>query len=334
MEDHPAAIPHLLIVTVDRELARHVREMLAGFPCPSVTMSSPAEAAHSLMSADPPGVALLDSALPGQSGLDLASTVKRACGRNSTWMILLLRGDADPSAVISAADADVDDVLLCAADGQVSKTELRVRLGVGTRIHAMTRQLEAQAQAISFHSLRDSLTGVWNREPLLSLLFPETDRVQRLGSPMTLMLVDVDEFSRVNAEFGYEAGDRILKELASRLRRAMRSYDLLGRTGEDEFLAALPGCAPRQARHLAHRIRTALLRRPFLTSRDEVSLTVSIGLAASHGRSPLVVLREAECALATAKQEGRNCEREYAFALSGLSEQAAAGQTAQPPAKD
>lgn len=334
MEEQPAAAPCLLIVTADRELELRVHGVLAGFPYSVVTTDDADEAAHLLMGADPPEIALLDSALPGQSGLELASTIKRACGRDLTWMVLLLRGGADPATVTSAADAGVDDVLLCAVDEPVSETELRARLDVGTRVHALTRQLEAQAQAVSFHSLRDGLTGLWSREPLLSLLFPETDRVQRLGSPMTMMLVDVDDFSRVNAEFGYETGDRILKELAGRLRRAMRSYDLLGRTGEDEFLVALPGCSARQARHLARRIRTTLLRRPFLTDEDSVALTVSIGLAQSRGRSPLVVLGEAERALATAKQEGRNCEREYAPAPPALTAPLLTGQAAQPPNPD
>lgn len=159
---------------------------------------------------------------------------------------------------------------------------------------------------------RDPLTGVWDRESLLALLFPETDRVQRMGTSLTLLLLDVDHFSRV-AEFGMQAGDQVLREMAARLRRYLRSYDLLGRSGDDEFLIALPGCSSEQALQLAERIRTDLFHRPFAAGSDVITLTASIGLAQSRGRSPLVALREAEQALATAKLEGRNCEREFPF---------------------
>ena len=158
---------------------------------------------------------------------------------------------------------------------------------------------------------RDEATGLWKRESLLTLLFPETDRVQRMGTSLGFLLLDVDHFGNVNTQHGREAGDKILKELGARLRRFMRSYDLLGRIRDDEFLIALPGCASAQALQLAARIRTVLLRPPFASGHQIVALTISIGLAQSRGRSPLIVLREAEHALAEAKRNGRNCEREY-----------------------
>lgn len=311
MEAPSIAAPCVLVVTADRELERRVHEVLAGLPYSVITTSDSSEARALLVGANPPDIALFDHAGHGETGLEAAAAIKSACRQKLTWMVLLMHGEADPDTVASAADAGIDDVLLCPANDPVSELDLRVRLGVGTRVQALTRQLEEQAQAVSFHSLHDGLTGVWNRESLLSLLFSETDRVQRLGTPLTLMLLDLDNFSQVNAEYGYASGDRILQEFVNRLRRYLRSYDLLGRSGEDEFLIALPGCTLHQARHLAARIRNLLLHRPFIAGEGSVSLTVSIGLAQSRGRSPLVVLREAERALARAKQEGRNCEREY-----------------------
>lgn len=157
----------------------------------------------------------------------------------------------------------------------------------------------------------DPLTGLWDRESLLALLFPETDRVQRMGTPLTLMLLDLDHFGLINDEHGRQTGNQILQELATRLRRYLRSYDLLGRSGDDEFLAALPGCNGAQALQLAGRIRAEVLQRPFAAGDGVLTLTASIGLAQSRGRSPLVALREAERALAAAKRDGRNCEREF-----------------------
>ncbi len=103
-----------------------------------------------------------------------------------------------------------------------------------------------------------------------------------MGTPLGFLLLDLDHFARMNAEYGQEAGDKILIELAGRIRRYMRSYDLIGRCGGDEFLIALPGCNSDHALQLASRIRTMVLRPPFSVGREMISLTASIGLAQSR----------------------------------------------------
>src|SRR6185312_807749 len=293
----------VLIATADRLLGRRLADVLDKLGYSPQFLDSAIAASQCLLSPEPPEIAFLADSLPERSGFELAAELKRRLGQKKTWIILLT---SSPIPHTTAAAAGVDDVLLCPAGEAISQTELRIRLSVASRM----QQLSEPDTGI-FHASHDRLTGLWNRESLLSLLFPETDRVQRMATPLAFLLFDIDSFARVNADYGYEAGDKILQQLATRLRRYMRSYDLLGRCGEDEFLIALPGCNSHQARHLAGRIRTIMLRKPFDAGHDLITLTVSIGLAQSRGRSPLVVLREAKRALATAKLEGRNCEREY-----------------------
>lgn len=108
---------------------------------------------------------------------------------------------------------------------------------------------------------------------MLNQLFPETDRVQRMRTPLTLLLLDLDRFSSVNFEYGYETGDKILQELANRFRRFLRSYDLIGRCGEDEFLIAMPGCTSEQALSMAVRLKQTVLQRPFSAGRDALTLS-------------------------------------------------------------
>jgi diguanylate cyclase (GGDEF)-like protein len=311
MNSSPQSAPRLLVATANAGLYLRLTEILSALPYSVQPVTNDAEALRILLGPNPPELALLDASLPGQNGLELAAEVKRRSGRKQTW-IMLLSGAADPDTVASATEAGVDDLLLCPGSEAVNEMDLRVRLGVAQRVQEMARQLEAQTQATRFQASHDHLTGLWNRESLMSLVFPETDRVQRMGTPLGFLLLDLDHFARVNAEYDYKAGDKILQDLAGRLRRYLRSYDLIGRYGEDEFLVVLPGCNSSHALHLASRIRTVLLQRPFATGRNMIRLTASIGLAQSRGRSPLVVLREAERALANAKLEGRNCEREYA----------------------
>ena len=306
----PPSDPRVLVATADRRLEQRLRTMLTAQRYSVQLSENSLDALAILLCASPPQIALIDAALPGEP-LALAAEVRRRPGKKQTW-VMLLSNTADPAVVAAAAEAGVDDLLLCQESEPISDIDLRIRLNVATRVQEFTNQLEAQVQAISHQSLRDNLTGLWNRESLLSLLFPETDRVQRIGTPLSLLLLDLDHFAHINTEYGYETGDKILHQFADRLRRYLRSYDLVGRCGEDEFLIALPGCASSDARKLASRIRTVLLRRPFAAGNDMIKLTASIGIAQSRGRSPLVVLREAERALTNAKIAGRDCEREFA----------------------
>jgi diguanylate cyclase (GGDEF)-like protein len=254
----------------------------------------------------PPGVALIDASLPSLGGIELVAEVRRRTQKSPAWT-MLMSAQVDMQTVASASEAGVDDLLLKPVD----TLDLRVRLRVAERVQTLRSDLEEQTKAVRFHASHDSLTGLWNRESMLNQLFQETDRVQRMRTPLTLLLLDLDGFSRVNHEHGYEAGDKILQELANRFRRFLRSYDLVGRCGEDEFLIALPGCTSEQALSMAVRLKQTVLQRPFTAGRDALTLTASMGITQSKGRSPLVVLREVERALQDAKASGRNAIREY-----------------------
>jgi diguanylate cyclase (GGDEF)-like protein len=254
----------------------------------------------------PPGIALIDARLPMLNGIELAAEVKRRVTKRPAWTMLMSE-QVDIATVSSATDAGIDDLVLKPID----IPDLRVRLRVAERVQALASQLDEQTNAVQFHASHDSLTGLWNRESLLNLLFPETDRVQRMRTPLTFLLLDLDHFSGVNLDYGYEAGDKLLQELANRFRRFLRSYDLIGRCGEDEFLIALPGCTSEQALSMAIRLKKTILQKPFAVGRDMLTLTASMGIAQSGGRSPLVVLREAERALSEAKRNGRNAILEF-----------------------
>ncbi|HVT97328.1 MAG TPA: diguanylate cyclase [Acidobacteriaceae bacterium] len=256
---------------------------------------------------NPPSIALLDMDLPEPSAAEVVWEVRRRQEQRRTWNILLSER-RDSERVRAALQSGADDFLVFPAESTDS-SDLRVRLRVAERVVALTSRIQKQSSELRYHATHDSLTGLWSREALISLIFQETDRVQRMKTPLSLMLLDLDDFSRINHDYGYETGDRILMEVASRFRRQLRSYDLIGRAGEDEFLLALPGCSLENALHLAGRIRETLLGRPFATDRKSAAITASIGVAASGGRSPMVVLREAERALAEAKLSGKDCAR-------------------------
>jgi len=150
----------------------------------------------------------------------------------------------------------------------------------------------------------DQLTGLCNREALLGLLFRETDRAQRTKSALGLILFDIDDFGHWNARLGAEACDALLRQVAERTVPQLRSYDLLGRAGKDEFLVGLPGCDAALAISLAQRLCRSIFSAPFRVAEQSIRISACFGIAASLGRSTLVVLREAEQALEAAKEAG------------------------------
>jgi len=118
------------------------------------------------------------------------------------------------------------------------------------------------------------------------------------------LLFDIDDFGHWNSRLGADACDELLCQVATRTAALLRSYDVLGRPGTDAFLIALPLCAPLNAMSLAERLRTVVFSAPFQVSGEAIRLSACFGIAVSRGRTPVVVLREAEKALEWAKAAG------------------------------
>lgn len=294
----------ILLAFSDQRIALAIKELLSAWQYHADSVASGSAALECLRGDDPPAIALLDMDLVAPSAVEIAWTLGLRETPPRTWLVFAA---ATPSLERrrAAIECGCDDFVTLPPDAM----ELRMRLRVAERAKSLMDRAQKHEADVRFHATHDALTGLWNREALLSLIFQETDRVQRMKTDLSLMLIDLDGFSRVNLDNGYEAGDSVLIALANRFRRQLRSYDLVGRCGEDEFLLALPGCGRDCAVALAERIRASILARPFTVGNQATTLTASFGIAASRGRSPLVVLREAEHALDEAKQAGRNCVR-------------------------
>jgi two-component system, cell cycle response regulator len=125
-----------------------------------------------------------------------------------------------------------------------------------------------------------------------------------MKSSLGMVLFDIDEFGHWNSRLGAEACDGLLCQVVDRASRLLRSYDLLGRVGKDEFLIAMPGCSSLNALMLAERMRSEVFSSTFQLADKFIRLSACFGISSSRGRSPLVVLREAEQALAWARSSG------------------------------
>jgi len=246
-----------------------------------------------------PSLALLDVNLPAMPmGQLLAAARAEATGRS--FPIVLISDTVTQEWIDRLAEGVIEDLVPSVIDPAL----LRLRLEAALRNHRRTRELDLLREASALNAQTDRLTGVYNRETMLAILFRETDRVQRMKTSLCTILFDIDDFGHWNSRLGADACDDLLCQVVSRTGRLLRSYDLLGRVGKDEFLLALPGCSMVSAVMLAERLRMDIFATPFHVGGEVIRLSACFGIASSLGRSPVVVLRETEQALLVAKAAG------------------------------
>ncbi|MDA8018628.1 MAG: GGDEF domain-containing protein [Thermoanaerobaculia bacterium] len=138
-------------------------------------------------------------------------------------------------------------LLLCASN-----------LGLLYLVHRRREQLEtAHAQAVALAS-HDALTGVWNRRAILRILRLELARAERSGRPLGVILMDLDDFGKLNVLLGSREADHVLREISHRLASFVRPYDTLGRLGSDSFLVILPSCDATATTGVADRLHEAV----------------------------------------------------------------------------
>jgi two-component system, cell cycle response regulator len=158
-------------------------------------------------------------------------------------------------------------------------------------------------------TVRDGLTGVYNRSYFLNQVGRLSARSSAQGIGLAILMVDVDHFKGINDRHGHLVGDIVLRDVSGVLRESTRSEDLVARYGGEEFVVALPSAGPDLATERAEQIRRNVAARRIRTDSTEIRVTVSIGLAYSSPESPirpLSLIELADDALYQAKGEGRN----------------------------
>ncbi|MGA2534578.1 MAG: diguanylate cyclase [Terracidiphilus sp.] len=163
-------------------------------------------------------------------------------------------------------------------------------------------------EGLAFQAAHDGLTAIWNRTAILDLMLRELDSATRQGTSTGVLMLDIDHFKQVNDTYGHLAGDAVLRESAIRLQQAVRSYDLVGRYGGEEFLVVFPRCDREQLEGCAKRIRTAFDREFVVLEGAPIKITVSGGwtIVDSTVIGQQEALAVADAALYRAKRNGRN----------------------------
>ena len=181
-------------------------------------------------------------------------------------------------------------------------------------LRTFARQAEAAIDNTFLHeeaarlAITDGLTGVWNRRYFDLRTAEELETAVRFGEPFSLVLVDLDDFKRVNDGHGHQAGDAALVELARRLTSSTREVDLIARYGGEEFALVLPRTDPEGAARLAEKVRATIAGSPFDLGAVAVELTVSAGVATYpvQGNTVKELIEGADAALYRAKAAGKN----------------------------
>jgi diguanylate cyclase (GGDEF)-like protein len=158
-------------------------------------------------------------------------------------------------------------------------------------------------------TLRDGLTGLFNRRYLDYCLEHEIQRVEREFAPCSVVFLDVDHFKHVNDQFGHDRGDQVLRGVAELMLRTLRQTDISARIGGEEFVAVLPGTGVGEAARAAKRLCETVASASFGSGRDTIRVTVSCGVSTYFPRTRLdarELLKRADDALYRAKQLGRN----------------------------
>jgi diguanylate cyclase (GGDEF)-like protein len=194
-----------------------------------------------------------------------------------------------------------------------------IMTSVGITVLVLARQITVMREnarlmaTLHWMATTDALTGLRNRGEFFNMAELEYERARRFNTPLAAMMLDIDHFKELNDRYGHAGGDAVLHAVASTCLRRLRSFDMVGRYGGDEFIALLPEVEVQSALAVAERLSVAVRGTPVLVGDDVIPVSLSIGLAfADHtarNETLAELLHRADLALYEAKAAGRNCVR-------------------------
>jgi len=245
-------------------------------------------------------LAIVDWGMPKMDGLELCHKIRNEYQpkEEKYLYIILLTGRDLEKDIITGLSAGADDYIT----KPFSYMELKVRIQNGERIIALQ---DIQLQKANM----DSLTQLWNRKKILEILEEELNRNFRENIPLGIIMLDIDNFKTINDTYGHLIGDKVIIEVASRLKKKIRSYDKIGRYGGDELLLILPGLGRQDAKNIAERLRQSVCAEKIQTESGALNITVSLGVSifdTASRPSTKKMIEESDLALYVAKGRGRN----------------------------
>jgi diguanylate cyclase (GGDEF)-like protein len=300
----------------------------------SVTTATNGKEALGLALQSSPQIVVTDWMMPEMDGIQLCKALRRFPSGQNIY-VLILTGRAEEDRVVQAFGAGVDDYIVKPFKPRL----LHARIRSGKRVVLLQEQAERDKQQLSEKNAKlsvltrklsaaamsDALTDMPNRRYAMKRLEMEWATSARSGSPMSLIMADIDLFKAVNDTYGHDVGDLVLKQTAKAINRSLRRGDTCARIGGEEFLVICPDTDLETAYQIAERIRESVEINRMVSGEFDGSVTMSLGVAQ---RTPGIatideLLKAADEAVYVAKRSGRNRVDLY---VSGADEDDGAAQ--------
>lgn len=268
----------------------------------TVTTSDDGRNALTLLEQTPFDLVISDLIMPGMSGIELTKQIKAA---NLDIPIIVITGFATIEHAVESMKAGAYDFIT--KPFNIDQIKITVNKALETK------RLQKLAQEREFYkqlSNSDEMTGLANYRYCSEMLQKEVERAYRYNRPLTLMMIDIDDFKACNDTYGHLAGDQVLKQIATLIKKTTRDSDLVARYGGEEFTVLLPETTEEEAQVVAERIRDAVAKFKFTTETNKPigPLTVTIGLSTLPLRAATKrdLIRTADFALYQGKAAGKN----------------------------
>ncbi|MDP1601891.1 MAG: diguanylate cyclase [Legionella sp.] len=239
-----------------------------------------------------PDLLLMDIYMPQCTGLELAAVLRQE-NLYKKIPIIFLSTEEDKRKQLSALSLGGDDFLTKPISPQ--------------HLISAVRSRAKRAGVLNYFMTTDSLTGLLNHSSILKRLEIEIMHAKQKNIPLSFVMIDIDHFKKINDTYGHPVGDIVIKKLATLLLVRLRSQDIVGRYGGEEFAIILPGASHEKSRELCNELREQFSRFTFASDNTTFSVTFSMGISYLYdGADAQIIVDDADKALYKAKQLGRN----------------------------
>jgi diguanylate cyclase (GGDEF)-like protein len=300
--------PFTILVVEDNPVTQMLLEKTitqGGYPVIVVDNGSKA---LEVIQKQPISIVLTDWIMPEMNGIELCKIIRDQVLERYVY-VLLLTGRESKEDIVQGLEAGADDYLV----KPFHPAELIARIRTGTRILKLERSLNKAYREIKDISIRDMLTGCYNRHYMVKQLEYELKRIERYRHPLSLILCDIDHFKQINDQFGHLAGDQVLREFVKCLQGMIRDdLDWLARFGGEEFLIVLPETDLEGAMVLTERLRNRIQHKKIWVPGRMIRVSASFGVVeytpsiACENISSNILINQADSYLYEAKSKGRN----------------------------
>ncbi len=242
-------------------------------------------------------VYLIDLVIPNITGEEVMQRLRK---RNPHAVIIIISGITNYRTISNILFLGADDYII----KPFERNLLLARINSHLRTFYLREDLEEKNVKLKEMAYRDGLTGLYNHKYIMGRLIEEHERAERYNHPLSVAMLDIDYFKKVNDVYGHPIGDEVLIEVSKILKQIVRQSDIVGRYGGEEFIIVFPECTLEQAYEACEHIRSKIEQ--FRFEYLDYKLTISGGVSEFDGQTTSEIISQSDKKLYDAKENGRN----------------------------